>query len=249
MTKLGNAGALNDGVDTSVPGIEASDLNDGDILARTRENVNPNGQFQFIYIPEDGSEQIVSDWLGQDHKKKAVIPWIEGVKGAIIGRGQAKLHAANSARLADKEAQMESELLASRGELVVEDLPEPPPRRAQPRVPARVAAPTVGADMYIAEQLEIAEQRLYAAEEQQRDITREVINARRDAAKWRTLRAALEGDNDSSRGHSRPSGVSDNDTGVDLSPSLGSGRGVRGVNAPLQLLPSLHGGRQVRDDV
>src|ERR1700722_1563006 len=81
--------------DTAVPGIEPSDLNDGDILARTRENVNPNGQFQFIYIPEDGTENIVSDWISQEHKKKVTLSWVEGVKAAIIGRATAGLRSAN----------------------------------------------------------------------------------------------------------------------------------------------------------
>jgi hypothetical protein len=85
--------------DTSVPGIEMSDINDGDIIARTRENINPNGLFQFVYTPEDGSEPVVSEWIDQEHKKKVTRQWIDGCKSMLVGRAQAGLQAAKDAQL------------------------------------------------------------------------------------------------------------------------------------------------------
>lgn len=195
--------------DTSVPGIEASDINDGDIMANTRERVNANGQFQFVYIPPDGSDPIESDWISQDHKKKVILGWCEGVKGAIISRGQAGMQAAN-------EAAMEAKLKAKRAEDMGDAeldavIPEvvaptsarqavrtPDTRSDTPRLAANVATdPTV----YITEQLEIAQERLNAAENTQKDILMEVMAARRDVRKWTALAEAITGvgDNDDPR--------------------------------------------------
>jgi len=44
---------------------------------------------------------------------------------------------------------------------------------------------------YVEDQLELSRERLRVAEEAQQDITREVLTARRDYDKWKTLAAAL----------------------------------------------------------
>jgi hypothetical protein len=186
--------------DTSVPGVEASDLNDGDILARTREEVKPDGQMRFVYATDDGTEPITSDWIQQDKKREQVWNWIAGVKDMILQRGAAKMQAANAAaqELRAKklrEEQMEDNDLDSD---IPDDSPEPSPAaravgRTKPTPKPPVPQATVSADptTYVEDQLELARERLRAAEEAQQDITREVLTARRDYDKWKTLAAAL----------------------------------------------------------
>lgn len=186
--------------DTSVPGIEASDLNDGDILARTREKVDNAGRFQFVYIPDDGSAPIESDWIQQDFKRKVTGQWIEGVKSAIIGRGQASLQAANEKAAEERlkrkqqEDMDDAELDAAIPE---EDQPDPAPARparTNGRHGAKVSAGKGnGADPgeYVEEQLEMARERLKAAEEMLNEYTKEVFLARKDYKKWQALHSAL----------------------------------------------------------
>jgi hypothetical protein len=186
--------------DTSVPGVEMSDLNDGDILARTRENVNPNGQFQFVYIPDDGSENIVSDWVAQEHKKKLTRGWVDGVKSAIIGRAQSKIQDAKEAQEEARAKRIREAQFAEpevvRTEPVGEsDIPASPRSVGSPR-PARSSRQQgVLSDPseYVGEMLEVARERLRLAEEASKDIVREVLTARRDYEKWKNLEAALGG--------------------------------------------------------
>jgi hypothetical protein len=234
MSKMSSIGALDDGMDTSVQGIEMSDINDGDILARTRENVNPNGLFQFVYIPEDGSEQVTSDWVDQEHKKKLTRVWVDGVKSAIIGRAQAKIMAA-------KEAAEEARAKAIRDE----QFADPPSdagmgtqivveSRKQPAaVPGKVQVGGASdPSEYVEDQLEIARERLRAAEQAQQDITREVLTARRDYEKWKTLAGAL-------------SGVG-GDSGVSVAQADQPGS-VRSDNPMQQIARHGNGGQQLRN--
>lgn len=183
--------------DTSVPGIEPSDLNDGDILARTRENVNPNGQFQFIYIPEDGTENITSDWISQEHKKKVTLSWVEGVKSAIIGRAQQGLRDANEKAAEERLKRIQREQMSDE-ETVAGSTTREVLRAAVQQSPVRtpdirqqsksgVSDPTE----YVSEQLQISAERLKSAEELLREYTKEVFLAKRDHAKWLSLRHAL----------------------------------------------------------
>ena len=186
--------------DTSVPGVEASDLNDGDILARTREEVKPDGQMRFVYATDDGTEPITSDWIQQDKKREQVWNWIAGVKDMILQRGAAKMHAANAEaqELRAKklrEEQMEDDDLDS---VVPDDSPAPSPAartvgrtKHTPKPPVPQATVSADPTTYVEDQLELARERLRAAEEAQQDITREVLTARRDYDKWKTLAAAL----------------------------------------------------------
>lgn len=189
--------------DTSVPGIEASDLNDGDILARTREKVDNAGRFQFVYIPDDGSAPIESDWIQQDFKRKVTGQWIEGVKSAIIGRGQASLQAANEKaaeeRLKRKQQEdMSDEQLdaAVPAENPADSEPVAPVRgRSSGRVaqsPGKTQQPTASdPGEYVDTQLEMARERLKAAENMLNEYTREVFLARKDYQKWQALYSAL----------------------------------------------------------
>lgn len=189
--------------DTSVPGIEASDINDGDIMARTREKVNNQGQFQFIYIPDDGSDPIESDWIQQDFKKKVILGWCEGVKNAIISRGQAGMAAANEAALDAKLRKQREEDMAD-AEANGEEEAAPAhkahaPRNVQPSPRSRQVSSNAGTAVnadptaFIEDQLSITRERLIAAEAAQQDIIREVMAARRDYEKWSALAGALGG--------------------------------------------------------
>jgi hypothetical protein len=189
--------------DTSVPGIEPSDLNDGDILARTRENVNPNGQFQFIYIPEDGSENIVSDWISQEHKKKVTLSWVEGVKAAIIGRAQAGLREANEKAAEERLKRIQREQMEDTGDAVeVAKGQSPSVARVSVRaVPISSRAASVSSDPteYVRDQLGDAAERLKVAEELLREYTKEVFLAKKDFAKWQALSVALGANAESER--------------------------------------------------
>lgn len=194
MSKLAQVGDLGDGVDTSVPGIEHSDLNDGDILARTRENVNPNGLFQWVYIPDDGSEHITSDWVDQEHKKKLTRQWVDGVKDAIISRSQEKIRAAREAALEERAKRIRDEQFAD---------PEPVGRsdnrkhtqsdrldyEENSQNPQGVQSSDPGE--YISTQLAIAEKRLNYLKEQQNAIFKQVIDAESDYSRWSKLATAL----------------------------------------------------------
>jgi len=188
-----------------------SDLNDGDILSRTREQVNSSGLFQFVYIPEDGSDNIVSDWVDQEHKKKLVRQWVDGVKAAIIGRSQEKMQAAKDAALEERARKIRAEQF---GEEQVSDGQKdtavnttserqaPSARVEQGR--SRVAASADPGD-YVTDQLDSARERLRVAEEAQQDLLREVLAARKALAKWSALAAALETGDTGLAVDSRPS--------------------------------------------
>jgi hypothetical protein len=185
--------------DTSVPNIEAADLNDGDILARTRENVNPNGLFQFVYIPDDGSENVTSDWIDQEHKKKVTRQWVDGVKAEIIGRAQRPIIEAREKAIEAKARRVRDEQLADKpsdSDRAVTDtkVQVDIPKSARPQVPVLqpVQHSTDPSD-YVGDQLELARERLRGAEMAQQDIVREVLSARRDYDKWKALAAALSG--------------------------------------------------------
>lgn len=177
--------------DTSVPGVEASDLNDGDLLALTREEVTENGQFRFVYIGREGEEPITSEWISQEHKKKVLRGWVDGVKEMIIARSQQKIREANEAALEARARKIRDEQLGSAEEAVTaatqSSTPVPVVRQTAPKPGAANADPV----SYVEEQLEICRERLASAERAQQDIIREVLTARRDYEKWNTLAAGL----------------------------------------------------------
>ena len=197
--------------DTSVPGLEMSDLNDGDILSATRENVNPNGLFQFVYTAID--PPIVSDWVDQEHKKKLTRQWVDGVKGQIIARAQAGIQEAKEKALEERAKKIRQEQM-DEDTKQEETLVQPAASIRAPRQaaePVRRASVSSDPGSYVEEQLEMTRERLRAAEEAQRDITREVLTARRDYDKWKALAAALGGvdgdDDDGEHGTEGPAPV------------------------------------------
>ena len=188
MTKLAAIGELGDGVDTSVPGIEGADLNDGDILAATGKELRSDGTFRFVYTPPDGGEPITSDFIQQDFEKKAIFGWIDGVKNAIIGRARGAIDEANE-RAAEARARKRRELDN------IEESDVQTPTLHAPAIPAKRRT-DVGTDVadpgrYVLGQLEEAQRRLEAAEDAYRELSREVVDARASVNKWQRLADAL----------------------------------------------------------
>lgn len=183
--------------DTSVPGIEISDINDGDILSRTRDELKGEAM-RFVYQPEDGSEPIVSDFFKQENRSKYAFQWLEGVKGALVSRAASKVQEAKDAAYALRAKQIRDEQFATPAteDLIHDDVEtagsSPVLRTGGDKViPKRNTSP----DDYVGGQLEAARERLRAAEEAQQSIIREVLVARKDFEKWSVLASALADNN------------------------------------------------------
>lgn len=65
--------------------VETSDMNDGDILAKTTQIPCGKGGSQFKYILPDG-HPITSECVSQEQKKQALHAWVDAVKGAAVAR-------------------------------------------------------------------------------------------------------------------------------------------------------------------
>lgn len=70
-------------------GLEASDMNDGDILAKTTQINCPKGGTKFKYVLADGHE-ITSECVSEDNKRKALHGWVDAVKSAAVSRARAE---------------------------------------------------------------------------------------------------------------------------------------------------------------
>lgn len=68
-------------------GIEPSDVNDKDILERTRQTKNAHGSIQWKYVCDDG-HPIVSEWLHPDTMRKAIIIWCDVVRNTVSARAR-----------------------------------------------------------------------------------------------------------------------------------------------------------------
>lgn len=98
-------------------GVEASDINDGDILAATKRRTK-DGVVQLVYHPPNG-EEIVSDWIKPEFVSKAAMGWVEGVRNTLVERARMVQERARSAELARQR------------DMPPLDAPEPP-RPAKP---------------------------------------------------------------------------------------------------------------------
>ena len=74
----------------AVPGIEASDLNDGDIIAMSQVEEGADGRVRF-HATLPSQRKIESDWIMQDNLRKMRLQWVEAVKQHIIADAQAAL--------------------------------------------------------------------------------------------------------------------------------------------------------------
>lgn len=63
--------------------IEGRDINDGDIISSTEQLTDSNGNTKFKIVLPNG-KPLESEWLNQDNVKKALIPWVEAVRGRMV---------------------------------------------------------------------------------------------------------------------------------------------------------------------
>lgn len=73
--------------DQMVPAVQASDINDGEIINKTQQETDDKGRMRFHYVLPDGSP-LSSDWVMPDLVRSARWQWVEAVKGAIVGQAQ-----------------------------------------------------------------------------------------------------------------------------------------------------------------
>lgn len=78
-------------------GIEASDINDGDVISGTRQMGGPNGTVIFQYTLPTG-RVISAEPVQSDLVSKAIFPWIEFVKQTIVEEGRVANDAALKAQ-------------------------------------------------------------------------------------------------------------------------------------------------------
>jgi hypothetical protein len=62
--------------------IESQDINDKDILERTRKESGQNGTFRLKYTLPNGQE-LISEWVRPENGKKALRNWVEYVRQAV----------------------------------------------------------------------------------------------------------------------------------------------------------------------
>jgi hypothetical protein len=86
-----------DALPSESEGITASDINDGDIMAKMQVENSPDGRFRFHQVLPSG-RAISSDWILQEHQKSMARQWIEAVKQQIIADGSAARDAALAAQ-------------------------------------------------------------------------------------------------------------------------------------------------------
>lgn len=67
--------------------LEASDLNDGQILAATTQRVDSRGFTQFNVLLPSG-RKLCSEWIAEDHKKQGLRLWVDHVRGAAVADAQ-----------------------------------------------------------------------------------------------------------------------------------------------------------------
>ena len=59
--------------------IEASDMNDGDILRDTVQKNDGKGNIMFEYLLPSG-RKLTSEWVNPDNRRKAIMAWLDAVK-------------------------------------------------------------------------------------------------------------------------------------------------------------------------
>lgn len=77
--------------------IEASDLNDGQILNATRQETNNSDQLRFSIVLPSG-RKVTSEWIDRSKAKQAMFAWLETIKSQVVQDGEAKQEAARKAR-------------------------------------------------------------------------------------------------------------------------------------------------------
>lgn len=69
-------------------GLEASDVNDQDILTKTRQLRNKQDHIQFKYVCDDG-HIIQSEWMSSDNARRGLMAWCDTVRRVLVDRAEA----------------------------------------------------------------------------------------------------------------------------------------------------------------
>lgn len=168
MSKI--TGDLDVGSTASVPGVESSDLNDGDIIAATATLDAGGGSYIYAITLPSGRE-LRSAPVGADFSKFAAISgWLDAVRAAIVD------DAAEAGRVA-RDRQL-AEARATDKDFTARSADEPAPGRNEPATRSASSDPT-----------EYAKQQLRAALER----FNELAGAKADVERWSQVVEMLTG--------------------------------------------------------
>lgn len=113
-------------------GVEPSDINDKDILEKTRQAKSANGSIQFKYKCEDGHE-IKSEWINPDQARKALIIWCDVVRQTVSSRAKDLAASKQKSAIILPEDIDETEI----PEEDFEEAPPPPPKKKAALAPVK----------------------------------------------------------------------------------------------------------------
>lgn len=160
---------LGDRMDTSIPAVQGSDINDGDLLNATRTIDVGNGYRFEITLPS--GRVLESAPVGSDYPKRdAIMQWLGAVRESIVEDAATASRAARDAHMAEAR---------------LRDLAEPAPTPVGGRALGVRSEPPASNDP-----VEYAKQQLRSAVERLAALT----DAEADVAKWRRVVASLTGE-------------------------------------------------------
>ncbi len=165
---------LADGNTQAVPAVQASDVNDGDLLNATR-TVDLGSGYKFEIILPSG-RVLESAPVGNDYPKRdAILQWLDAVRNSIVE------DSANAAR-------------AARDAHLSEPLSGPGASDASPaNLPGTASIAETIPDRQFSDPVEYARSQLLAASKRLSELTA----AERDVERWRRVLASLTGESTS----------------------------------------------------
>jgi hypothetical protein len=174
-TKEEIAEYLGDGMDTSVPAVQMSDVNDGDLLNATRTVEVGNGYRFEITLPS--GRVLESAPVGSDYPKRdAIMQWLGAVRESIVEDAANAARATRDAHLAESRAR---------------DLAQPSDHAvSRPRNAGVLERPTAQPEPAIADPVEYAKQQLRIAVER----LAQLATAEQEVAKWQRVVRSLTGE-------------------------------------------------------
>lgn len=176
--------------------IETSDMNDGDILAKTTQvPCGKNGGTQFKYVLPDGHE-IKSECVPEEHKKTALHRWVDAVKEAAVARAReerAELAAKIRRQKVDAELAAAEEAERQRSQLIVPGGTGAALRPVEPTyvAPARVTA-SAGTQPAGTDPVAMAKSELVNATLEVQELAPKLAAAQQRVAQWRAVLQALQ---------------------------------------------------------
>jgi hypothetical protein len=163
--------------------VETSDINDGTILAKTKQRTQGQN-VQFTYELPSG-RVVNSEWISPENKKRALMNWLETIRPMIVDDIQA-LQAAKR-KAADEARAAQPKPSPSMPADVVEALKEV---AARPQAPAPAA---VDPAQYAKEQMTLTGYEVEALTQQLEQITGELSAVKASHKKWTLIYNALSG--------------------------------------------------------